>query len=105
MLLLGLVLQLVGFERHAPRVEQTEIALMTIRVLTSLAPMTFLLLAVFVTTRYPLTRKAHSEILDQLRDRVSDPAQRSASPAKLTRSPGSMARSPSAEAGQPGALS
>jgi sugar (glycoside-pentoside-hexuronide) transporter len=70
-LLLGLVLQLVGFERHAPRAEQTEMALMTIRVLTSLAPMAFLLLAVFVTTRYPLTRKAHSKILDQLRDRES----------------------------------
>jgi sugar (glycoside-pentoside-hexuronide) transporter len=66
-LLLGLALQLAGFDRNAPRAEQTEMAMMTIRVLTSLAPMFFLLLAAFTATRYPLTRKVHSEIHKQLR--------------------------------------
>ena len=68
-LLLGLVLQLVGFDRNAPRMDQTGLALTTIRVLTSLAPMVLLLLAVIVATRYPLTREVHTRILERLRSR------------------------------------
>jgi GPH family glycoside/pentoside/hexuronide:cation symporter len=68
-LVLGLVLQLAGFDGDAARADQTDLALTAIRALTSLAPMVLLLLAIVVAARYPLTRQAHTKILEQLQRR------------------------------------
>jgi GPH family glycoside/pentoside/hexuronide:cation symporter len=65
-LLMGLVLQLAGFEGDAEPGEQTEIALLSIRTMTSLVPMAILLLAIAFATRYPVTRKAHAKTVDEL---------------------------------------
>jgi len=53
----GAVLQLSGFDGGLARSEQSELALSSIRTMTSLVPMAILLLAILVATRYPMTRE------------------------------------------------
>jgi len=65
-LAMGLVLELSGFVGGIARGEQTELALLSIRTMTSLVPMAVLLLAIAVAIRYPLTRKAHARIINAL---------------------------------------
>jgi Na+/melibiose symporter-like transporter len=60
------VLDLSGYREGA---EQTELTLWTIRSLTAGAPAVFVLLAAWVTLRYPLSRARHAEILAELRVR------------------------------------
>jgi sugar (glycoside-pentoside-hexuronide) transporter len=60
------VLDLSGYREGA---EQTNLTLWTIRSLTAGAPAVFLLLAAWVTLRYPLSRARHAEILAELRVR------------------------------------
>ena len=68
-LLIGFVLDLAGYSGAAGPGGQSEVAIQTIRMLTSLAPALFLALAVVVALRYPLGRAAHQRVLDQLRMR------------------------------------
>jgi sugar (glycoside-pentoside-hexuronide) transporter len=68
-LLMGVVLELAGYDGGAPRAEQSALALETIRVLTSLVPAFFLGLAIWVALGYPLGRAAHQQVLDQLYQR------------------------------------
>jgi Na+/melibiose symporter-like transporter len=69
-LLIGFVLDLAGYAGGGvPRAAQSDVALETIRVLTSLVPATFLAFAIWVALSYPLNRAAHQKILDQLRRR------------------------------------
>jgi GPH family glycoside/pentoside/hexuronide:cation symporter len=68
-LAIGLVLELTGFVGTVERSGQTELALLTVRSLTSFVPMGLLLFAIAVATRYPLTRAVHAEILEGLRRR------------------------------------
>jgi GPH family glycoside/pentoside/hexuronide:cation symporter len=69
-LLIGFVLDLAGYEGGGiPRAAQSQVALETIRVLTSLVPALFLGLAIWVALGYPLSRAAHQKILDQLHRR------------------------------------
>jgi GPH family glycoside/pentoside/hexuronide:cation symporter len=65
-LLVGFALDASGYLGGAPRAEQSELALQTIRVLTSLVPAFFLGLAILVAFRYPLGRAAHQRVLEQL---------------------------------------
>jgi len=65
-LMMGLVLELSGFVGGLERGEQTDLALLSIRTMTSLIPMAVLLLAIAVATRYPLTREAHARIVSAL---------------------------------------
>jgi sugar (glycoside-pentoside-hexuronide) transporter len=65
-LAMGLVLELSGFVGGLERTEQNELALLSIRTMTSLVPMAVLLLAIAVATRYPLTRENHARILSAL---------------------------------------
>lgn len=64
-LLMG-VLDLVGFEKGE---QQTELVQQTIRILTMVAPVTFLGISVWFAHEYPLTREAHREISRQLFER------------------------------------
>jgi GPH family glycoside/pentoside/hexuronide:cation symporter len=66
-LIMGLVLELSGFVGGLARGEQTELALLSIRTMTSLVPMAVLLLAIATAIRYPLTREAHARIANTLR--------------------------------------
>jgi GPH family glycoside/pentoside/hexuronide:cation symporter len=66
-LAIGAILELAGFTSDAT--EHSPLALETIRVLTSLAPMALLLASIAVAIRYPLTREVHSQILENLRAR------------------------------------
>ncbi|MEE9608106.1 MAG: MFS transporter [Myxococcota bacterium] len=68
-LLVGLVLDLGGYVGGVPREQQSEIALQTIRVVTSFAPALLLALAIWVARDYQLSRAAHAEILERLRRR------------------------------------
>lgn len=68
-LVVGLMLELTGYVGGAPREQQTEAALMGIRLLTGVAPALLLALAIWVAVGYPLGRAAHQKILDQIRDR------------------------------------
>jgi GPH family glycoside/pentoside/hexuronide:cation symporter len=69
-LLIGFALDLAGYVGGGvPRAEQSEVALQTIRVLTSLVPAALLGLAIWVALGYPLGRAAHQKVLDQLRRR------------------------------------
>jgi Na+/melibiose symporter-like transporter len=61
--LAGIVLDVVGFR---PGVEQSDTALCAIRGLTALVPAVFLVVAIFVARGYPISRRRHAEILDQL---------------------------------------
>jgi sugar (glycoside-pentoside-hexuronide) transporter len=60
------VLGLSGYREGA---EQSELTLWTIRSLTAGVPGIFVLLAAWVTLRYPLSRARHAEILQELRIR------------------------------------
>jgi GPH family glycoside/pentoside/hexuronide:cation symporter len=68
-LLIGFVLDLAGYAGSAGAGGQSDLAVQTIRVMTSLVPAFFLALAVVVALRYPLSRAAHQRVLDQLRMR------------------------------------
>jgi len=61
--LAGVVLDVVGFR---PGVEQSDAALLAIRGLTALVPAVFLVVAIFVARGYPISRRRHAEILEQL---------------------------------------
>jgi GPH family glycoside/pentoside/hexuronide:cation symporter len=65
-LLMGLVLELSGFVGGIDRIDQSETALLSIRVMTSLVPMAVLLLAIAAATRYPLTREDHARTISAL---------------------------------------
>jgi len=65
-LMMGLVLELSGFVGGLERAEQTELALLSIRTMTSLVPMAVLLLAIAAAIRYPLTREEHSRTIRAL---------------------------------------
>ena len=58
--------RLSGYREGA---EQSELTLWTIRSLTAGVPGVFVLLAAWVTLRYPLSRARHAEILEELRIR------------------------------------
>jgi sugar (glycoside-pentoside-hexuronide) transporter len=64
-LVLGL-LDLLGYEKGE---EQNETARQAIRWMTAAAPAAFLLVGVWLARNYPLTRKRHEEILEQLAKR------------------------------------
>jgi sugar (glycoside-pentoside-hexuronide) transporter len=72
-LVVGVALDLAGYEGSLPREEQTQLALASIGVLTSFAPALFLALAIWVAKDYPLSRAAHQQIVAQLRRR-DDPS-------------------------------
>jgi Na+/melibiose symporter-like transporter len=59
-------MDIAGYVGGAERAEQSDLALQTIRVLTSLVPAVFLALAIPVALRYPLSRDAHHRVLEQL---------------------------------------
>ncbi len=65
-LAMGLVLELSGFVGGLDRSDQGEMALLSIRTLTSLVPMAALLLAIAFATQYPLTREAHAKTVSEL---------------------------------------
>jgi len=65
-LLVGFALDAAGYVGGVPRESQAELALQTVRVLTSLAPAVFLALAIIVAMGYPLSRAAHQQVLDQI---------------------------------------
>ena len=65
-LLMG-ILDLAGYQKGA---EQTEVVQQTIRILTMVAPVTFLAISVWFAHEYPLTRAAHGAISRQLDDRL-----------------------------------
>ena len=65
-LVIGLVLDLSGFIGGLDRTEQTELALFSIQTMTSLVPMTVLLLAIAAAIRYPLTRTNHARTTEEL---------------------------------------
>jgi Na+/melibiose symporter-like transporter len=62
----GVVLDLAGFVQGQA---QTDAALLAIRVLATGVPVAFLLLALGLAARYPLTRARHAAILEDLADR------------------------------------
>jgi sugar (glycoside-pentoside-hexuronide) transporter len=62
--LAGFALEGAGFVRGAE--DQPESALLAIRLLVTLGPVFFLLLACWIAARYPLTRQRHSEITTRL---------------------------------------
>jgi GPH family glycoside/pentoside/hexuronide:cation symporter len=68
-LMVGFALEASGYIGGAPRAEQSELALQTVRVLTSLVPAFFLALAILVALGYPLGRDAHKRVLEQLQQR------------------------------------
>jgi len=68
-LAMGLVLELSGFVGGLEPAEQTELALLSIRTMTSLVPTAILLLAIAAAIRYPLTREGHARIIEALRRR------------------------------------
>jgi GPH family glycoside/pentoside/hexuronide:cation symporter len=65
-LLMGLVLEISGFVGGLEGTEQTELALLSIRTMTSLVPMAILLLAIAAAIRYPLTREHHAKTISAL---------------------------------------
>jgi GPH family glycoside/pentoside/hexuronide:cation symporter len=68
-LLIGFALDLAGYVGGAGPGGQSDLAVQTIRVLTSLVPALFLALAVVVALRYSLGRVAHQRVLEELRMR------------------------------------
>ena len=68
-LVVAVVLELSGYVGGAPREQQSETALLGIRVLTAVVPALLLALAIWVAVGYPLGRAAHQKILDQIRER------------------------------------
>ena len=72
-LLMGLVLELSGFVGGLEPAGQTELALFSIRTMTSLVPMAVLVLAIVAAFRYPLARADHARITSALaRRRTTD---------------------------------
>jgi sugar (glycoside-pentoside-hexuronide) transporter len=69
--LAGVVLEWSGFARGAPA--QGDAAIWAVRLLTSVGPILFLLLAAWIALRYPLTRRRHAEILTELVARRAAP--------------------------------
>ncbi len=67
--LVGFALELAGYRGDGSREEQSALALESIRVLTSLAPAAFLVVAIWVAMGYPLTRAAHQKVLAELERR------------------------------------
>jgi Na+/melibiose symporter-like transporter len=63
---MGLVLELSGFVGGLDRSDQGELALLSIRTLTSLVPMVALLLAIAFAIQYPLTREGHARTVSEL---------------------------------------
>jgi GPH family glycoside/pentoside/hexuronide:cation symporter len=61
----------LGFVRGA---EQNDATLTAIRLLTTVGPAAFLLLAVWLARGYPLTREAHAEITRELTERNTRPS-------------------------------
>jgi Na+/melibiose symporter-like transporter len=74
-LVVGVALDLAGYDGTLAREEQTQLALTSIGALTSFAPALFLALAIWVAKDYPLTRAAHQQIVDQIRRRAEERAQ------------------------------
>jgi GPH family glycoside/pentoside/hexuronide:cation symporter len=72
MLALG-ILDLAGFQKGGT---QTDEALLTIRLVTSVAPAAFLAAAVWASLGYPLTREAHAAIIAKLTQRALRSAKR-----------------------------
>jgi len=70
MLALG-ILDLAGYQKGGT---QTDEALLTIRLVTSIAPAVFLAAAVWVSRGYPLTRAVHADIMAKLSARALDSA-------------------------------
>jgi len=62
----GVVLELAGYRGELPPEAQSEGALMAVRVLCSLGPAAFLLLAIWATRGYDLTRARHALVLREL---------------------------------------
>ncbi len=67
----GFALELSGFLRGAAT--QSETAILAVRLLTSVGPILFLLLAAWIALRYPLTRRRHGEIAIELARRRASP--------------------------------
>ncbi len=65
-LLSGAVLELAGYRGELAREAQSESAITAIRVLCSLGPAAFLLLAIWATHGYGLTRARHAAVLREL---------------------------------------
>jgi sugar (glycoside-pentoside-hexuronide) transporter len=65
----GAVLEIAGFAGNGEFADQSEEALMAIRLLTSLIPMGLLLASIWVASRFPLTRRVHDQILEALASR------------------------------------
>ena len=72
-LVVGVALDLAGYDGTLAREQQTPLALRSIAALTSFAPALFLVLAIWVAKDYPLSRAAHQQIVAQLRRR-GDPS-------------------------------
>jgi len=68
-LLMGLALEISGYRGGLGPGEQSETALETIRILTSLVPAVFLALAIWLALGYTLSRAAHREILTSIAER------------------------------------
>ena len=64
-----LMLKWSGFVSNAP--EQTPLAINTIRGLTGLGPVIFLLLGILFALFYPLSRERHAEIRQELAERAA----------------------------------
>ncbi|MCH2169596.1 glycoside-pentoside-hexuronide (GPH):cation symporter [Myxococcota bacterium] len=65
-LVVGIALDLVGYVGSADPESQPQLAIDGIRALTSLGPAFFLTLAVLAALPYPLSRKAHADILERV---------------------------------------
>jgi GPH family glycoside/pentoside/hexuronide:cation symporter len=81
----GLMLELAGFVGGLDRGEQTDLALSSIRTMTSLVPMVILLLAIAFATRYSLTREGHANTVSKLALRRAERSAANAGAAALER--------------------
>ena len=68
-----LVLTILDVAGYVKGEQQSETARQAIRFMTAVAPAFFLLVGVWLAWDYPLTRKAHEEILRRLDDRARQP--------------------------------
>ncbi len=69
--LVGLALELQGFNEQASIGQQPESALTAIRVMIGPVPAAILICGIVLTAFYPITRQKHQEILDALKERRS----------------------------------
>ncbi|MBC8162147.1 MAG: MFS transporter [Roseiflexaceae bacterium] len=67
--LVGLALQLQGFDQNAPAGQQPESALLAIRLMIGPVPTFILICGIVLAAFYPITKQKHEEILAQLRER------------------------------------